>query len=208
MANESNRFLKKIHDWFAHPSDENFMNASILFDAEVVFGQQAWLNEMKQALEMEKEKYPSFLRHFAVVALKFKTPVGFFGGLLVESESGHEVIDIKKGGIFTIVHGIRCYALESGISKTNTHWRIKALMDKSVLDKEFGIELGETLNFLNTLRLESMLLQLAGGCDVPDNKIQLSKLSHMQQDILKQSFAVVDDFKKRIEHHFALHGLL
>lgn len=203
-------FMQKVRDWFANPSEENFMYAAILFDAELVFGQENWLADLKQTLQDEKDRYSNFLRHFAVAVLKFKTPVGFFGGLVAdsESESGHEVIDIKKGGIFSIVHGVRCYALEAGLSQTNTHWRIKALMDQGVFDKEFGIELGETLNFLNTLRLESMLQQLAEGVELPNNKIQLSQLSHMQQDLLKQSFSVVDAFKKRIEHHFALHGMV
>ena len=201
-------FMQKVTEWFENPSEENFMHAAILFDAETVFGQAEWLTKLKQTLELEKERYSNFLRHFAVSVLRFKTPIGFLGGLVVDSEAGHEVIDIKKGGIFSIVHGVRCYALEAGISKTNTHWRIKALMDAGVFDKEFGIELGETLNFLNTLRLESMLNQLADGCQVPDNKIRLSELSHMQQGLLKQSFVVVDGFKKRINHHFALDGLL
>lgn len=203
-------FKQKIIDWFANPSEENFMYAAILFDAETVYGQPQWLADLKQTLQQEKDRYPNFLRHFAVSVLRFNTPVGFFGGLLAdaESEKGHEVLDIKKGGIFSIVHGVRCYALEAGIDKTNTHWRIKALMDQGVFEKEFGIELGETLNYLNTLRLESMLQQLSEGIAVPDNKIQLSELSHMQQDLLKQSFAVVDDFKKRINHHFGLSGMM
>lgn len=201
-------FLTKIENWFAHPSEDNFMNAAILYDAEAVFGKKEWLQEVKQKLQIEKDRHDNFLRHFAVPVLKFKTPVGFFGGLVADSESGEEVLDIKKGGIFSIVHGIRCYALEAGISQTNTHWRIKALMDAGILEKEFGIELGETLNFLNTLRLESMLHQLDEGIEIPDNKIRLSGLSHMQQDLLKQSFAVVDGFKKRINHHFALHSLM
>ena len=201
-------FRQKVVNWFANPSEENFMYAAILFDAEAIYGQKQWLIELKETLQVEKERYSNFLRHFAVSVLRFKTPIGFLGGLVVDSEAGHEVIDIKKGGIFSIVHGVRCYALEAGIAKTNTHWRIKALMDAGVFDKEFGIELGETLNFLNTLRLESMLHQLAVGVEVPDNKIRLSELSHMQQGLLKQSFTVVDDFKKKISHHFALDGLL
>jgi len=203
-------FLYKVTDWFTNPSDENFMHAAILFDAEAVYGQMAWLDDVKRALQSEKDKYPNFLRHFAISVLRFNTPVGLFGGLVAdaESESGHEVLDIKKGGIFSIVHGVRCYALEANIEQTNTHWRIKALMDAGVFEREFGIELGETLNFFNTLRLESMLQQIVAGREVPDNKVQLSELTHMQQDLLKQAFAVVDAFKKRINHHFALHGLM
>ncbi|WP_321276529.1 DUF294 nucleotidyltransferase-like domain-containing protein [Thiomicrorhabdus indica] len=201
-------FSQTVEGWFDESTEGSFMNAAILFDAEFVFGQSHWLNDIKRLLVQQNVKHSNFLRHFAIQSLKFNTPVGFFGGLIADSESGIEVIDIKKGGIFSIVHGIRCYALELGIKVTNTHWRIKALMDAGVFEQEFGIELGETLNFLNTLRLESMLHQLDSGVELPDNKIRLAELSHMQQDLLKQSFNVVDVFKKRLSHHFGLNGML
>ena len=201
-------FSNKVKSWFANPSEENFMNAAILFDGAPVYGETQWLVELKQALSTERSRYPNFLRHFAVSVLKFETPVGFFGGLLADSELGYEVIDIKKGGIFSIVHGVRCYALEANVEQTNTHWRIKALMDLGVFDQEFGIELGETLNFLNTLRLESMLKQISEDQNIPNNCVRIAELSHLQQDLLQKSFAVVNKFKKRINHHFMLHGLM
>lgn len=201
-------FNAKIKGWFKDPSEENFMNAAILFDGEVVYGELDWLKQVKALLRQETQEYANFLRHFAQSVLKFETPVGFFGGLLADSESGHEVLDIKKGGIFSIVHGVRCYALEANIEATNTHWRIKELMDLGVFDKEFGIELGETLNFLNTLRLESMIQQLAEGVDIPNNKVRIDQLSHMQQDLLRKSLNVVEKFKKSLNHHFGLHGMM
>ena len=202
-------FKAKITRWFKQPSEENFMYASILLDGEAVYGDGSWLKEIKQVLQKHQASYPVFLRHFAISVLQFNTPIGFFGGLITDNEDKkHDYIDIKKGGIFPIVHGIRCYALEAGIEQTNTHWRIKALMDKGVFKKEFGIELGETLNYLNTLRLESMLHQIAEGEGLPNNKIRLSELSHMQQDLLKQSLGVVDGFKKRVTQHFNLQEMM
>ncbi|MGC9386048.1 MAG: DUF294 nucleotidyltransferase-like domain-containing protein [Hydrogenovibrio sp.] len=201
-------FEAKIDRWFDQPSDDHFMNAAIFYDAESVFGRSEWLEQLKHRLMQKTQEYDHFLRHFAVATLRFPTPVGFFGGLVSETESGHDLLDIKKGGIFTLVHGVRCYALEAGIDKTNTHWRIKALMDQGLFEKEFGLELGETLNFLNTLRLQSMLEQLNEGVTIPNNKIRLEALSHMNQDLLKQSFHVVDTFKKRLTHHFNLHSMV
>ncbi|BBP46032.1 hypothetical protein THMIRHAS_14050 [Thiosulfatimonas sediminis] len=200
-------FEQKIQQWYQSPSEQNFMYAAILFDAQSVYGKSEWLNALKQSLVKMSREYPVFLRHFAISILRFKTPVGFFGGLLAQEDDTHDQLDIKKGGVFSLVHGVRCYALEANLPQTNTHWRIKALMDLGVFSKEFGIELGETLNFLNTLRLDSMLYQIEQGVAVPNNNIRLSRLSHGQQDLLKQSFRVVDDFKKKITHHFDLHGM-
>ncbi len=216
------QFSEKVRQWFDHPSHESFMHIAILFDAEVVYGNADWLLAIKRKLQQHMADNPIFLRHFAKAVIQFETPVSFFGGLRTEKNLGTESINLKKGGIFPIVHGVRCYALEHRVQPTNTHWRIKALMDLGVFEESFGIELGETLNFLNTLRLESMLKQayqlnseVANFNDVtndsrvvPNNYIDVSDLSHLQQDLLKQSLMVVEDFKKRVTKHFKLHEML
>lgn len=216
------QFSEKVRQWFDHPNHESFMHIAILFDAEVVYGNSDWLLVVKRKLQQRMADNPIFLRHFAKAVIQFETPVSFFGGLRTEKTSGTESIDLKKGGIFPIVHGVRCYALEHGIDPTNTHWRIKALIDLGVFDENFGIELGETLNFLNTLRLESMLKQVnqlnseavnfsgvtSDVLVVPNNYIDVSNLSHLKQDLLKQSLNVVEIFKKRVTKHFKLHEML
>lgn len=218
------QFSEQLRGWFDEPSSESFMYISIVFDAALVHGNAQWLSNIKHRLQQRVTDNPLFLRHFAKAVLQFETPVSFFGGLRTDKTSGIETIDLKKGGIFPIVHGVRCYALQSNIEATNTHWRIKALMDLGVFEESFGVELGETLNFLNTLRLESMLQQLSHlssssqsmGAEtenvetraVADNDVDISRLSHLQQDLLKQSMRVVDAFKKRVTKHFKLHELL
>nr|WP_127470839.1 DUF294 nucleotidyltransferase-like domain-containing protein [Thiomicrorhabdus aquaedulcis] len=141
-------FIAQIDQWFDQPNTNSFINMAIFFDAQPIMGDESLLDKAKQRLRLRMQQQPMLLKHFAKSALQFETPVSFFGGLITQKNSGVERMDIKKGGIFPIVHGIRCYALKSGIYATNTHWRIKALMDKGVLDPSFGVELGESLNFL------------------------------------------------------------
>ncbi len=213
------QFSEQLRLWFDQPTHDSFMYIAILFDAEMIHGNADWLFTIKHKLQQRMADNPIFLRHFAKAVLQFETPVSFFGGLRTEKSSGTECIEIKKGGIFPIVHGVRCYALEKNIQPTNTHWRIKALMDLGVFEESFGIELGETLNFLNTLRLESMLRQVTHinsdddstnttSPAVPDNYVDVGSLSHLQQDLLKQSLNVVESFKKRVMQHFKLHEVL
>jgi CBS domain-containing protein len=74
-----------------------------------------------------------------------------------------------------------------------------------VFDERFGVELGETLNFLNTLRLQGMLEQKT--LDLPlDNAIKTDSLSQLQQDLLKDAFGVVNNFKKFVEQHSKFEG--
>ncbi len=199
-------FDKQVRQWFEQPSLDSYMNIAILFDAQVVQGDETRLTKLKQRLLNEVAENGAFLPQFARSVLQFETPIGLFGRLITQHDAGHS-IDLKKGGIFPIVHGVRCLAMEKGIQKTNTHWRIRELIDLHVFDEAFGIELGETLNFLNTLRLQAMLEKQQRGLTV-DNQIATDQLSHFQQDLLKDAFAVVNQFKKFIQYHFKLDRLM
>jgi CBS domain-containing protein len=200
-------FKQQLRDWMTAPSGDAFMNLSIFFDAEAVLGDEQLLLDAKRTMMSWVDSNRHFLPHFAKSVLQFDTPIGFFGKLVTDKDAKDPKIDLKKGGIFPIVHGVRCLALEHGILKTNTHWRIKALMDMGVLTEHFGIELGETLNFLNTLRLESMVEQMQLE-QAPDNLIRVSGLTQLQQDLLKDAFNVVNQFKKLIEQHYKLHAVM
>ncbi|UQB43050.1 CBS domain-containing protein [Thiomicrospira microaerophila] len=199
-------FEQQILRWFENPSLDSFMNLAILFDAQAVQGDSARLDRIKQVLQQQVNKRQMFLPQFARSVLQFETPIGLFGRLITQKDQGHS-IDLKKGGIFPIVHGVRCLALELGIEKTNTHWRIRELINRNVFDEAFGVELGETLNFLNTLRLQAMLEKKLLG-NTMDNAIETDHLNHFQQDLLKDAFGVVNKFKKFIEQHFKMDALL
>ncbi|WP_029934656.1 putative nucleotidyltransferase substrate binding domain-containing protein [Thiomicrospira pelophila] len=199
-------FESQIIDWFERPSLQSFMSLAILFDAQTVHGDAERLIRIKAVLQKQVQKRQMFLAQFARSVLQFDTPIGLFGRLITEKDEGHS-IDLKKGGIFPIVHGVRCLAMEKGIEKTNTHWRIRELINQHVFDEAFGVELGETLNFLNTLRLESMLEKKSRE-KVVDNSIETDHLNHFQQDLLKDAFSVVHKFKKMIEQHFKMDGAI
>lgn len=200
-------FELQVRSWFEQPSLETFMNISILFDAQVVRGDESRLAVLKRRLFKEVEQNKHFLSQFARSVVQFETPIGLFGRLITQADKKGHSIDLKKGGIFPIVHGVRCLAIEKGIEKTNTHWRIRELIKHKVLDEKFGIELGETLDFLNTLRLEAMLDKYTAGLEV-DNSINPDTLSSLQQDLLKESLGVVNKFKKTIHYHFKLDRVL
>lgn len=200
-------FKQQLRDWLNHPTADSLMKVSILFDAEAILGEANLLTELKQTLFKWVAANQHFLPHFAKPVLMFDAPINFFGHWVKDKPSGQAQIDIKKTGIFPIVHGVRCLALKHGIVKTNTHWRIKALMDMGVLDETFGFELGEVLNFMNTLRLEAMIVQL--NCEkTPDNLIKVTHLSSLQQDLLKEGFKVVGRFKQRIDRQFKVSAVL
>jgi CBS domain-containing protein len=204
------RFSAQLKSWFDRPSEQTFMQVAIFFDAQTVFGNEALLHRLRADLFARVQEQPIFLAHFAKAVLQFETPIGFFGGLRTDKNNGQESIDLKKSAIFPIVHGVRCYALQAGLEQTNTHWRIKALMDRAVFSEAFGVELGEALNFFHTLRLESMLYQLAQGRSPAalDSSVAVHRLTHLQQDLLKQALGMVNEFKKKVHKHFKLNEVM
>ena len=206
------QWCQQIDAWLTQPDEQGFMFLAIFVDAQVVRGPEAPLARIKAHLWRAMQKRQMFLPHFAFSVTQFETPIGLFGRLITQKDAGHS-IDIKKGGIFPIVHGIRCLALEANIEATNTHWRIKQLIDQHVFSQAFGVELGETLNFLNTLRLQAMLEKKPlddesnkahAQTSFADNRIETQRLSHFHQDLLKEALGVVNQFKKTIHHHFKL----
>ena len=91
--------------------------------------------------------------------MEFNVPLGFFDGFVFDSSNKEhkDEIDIKKGGIFIIVQGIRALALENKLYRANTLKRIEELNALGKLEDEFASELTEAFNFLCTIKLKSNL---------------------------------------------------
>jgi CBS domain-containing protein len=132
--------------------------------------------------------------------LAFDTPLSLFSGFLLEKNRNNK-LDLKKGGIFALVHGIRTLALQYEIKETNTIQRIKELNNKGIFDKTFATELIECFDTLSTLRLKAML----EARDLSEaNYINPAKLEKIQVDLLKDSFKIINKFKKFMSFHFHL----
>jgi len=142
----------------------------------------------------------AYLAHFAHAVNAFAIPIGLFNNL-VTSEGKGDALDLKKGGIFPIVHGIRSLAIEHGLLETATDKRIARLYDLGVLQADFARELSQTFQFLLTLRLDG---QLAASTGTSGTLVRPSSLSSMERDLLRDAFQVVKQFRELIRHHFKL----
>ena len=196
-------FKLMIFDWIHNKNEENFMNFAIFFDAKAVSGNVDLLDNVKKYLAEMSSNSPAFLSHFAKSALSFETPLGFFADFVVDKKEHKNELDIKKGGIFAIVQGARSLALEYKITPTNTIERLKALNEAEILDREFTAELIEAFTFLLNLRLKTRLDKIDKGLQ-PDNYINPNSLNKLERDLLKDSFKIVDKFKKFLSYHYKL----
>lgn len=190
-----------VFHWIHRPDETASMNLAIFYDAAAVAGDASLLAEAKGYLLSRLQDNQMFFTAFARPALAFDTPSGLFGGLFERRRS--EALDIKKAGIFPIVHGVRALALEKHMAETNTVARLWALADRNVLDRGFAGELAEAFTFLSTLRLKARVDSSAGGTQT-DNLVRMEDLGKLDRDQFKDCLALVKKFKEFIAYHFHL----
>ena len=194
-------YLQLIDMWLETMDEHSLQALSIFMDARCVAGNAELLEAAKEHLFARFEGRDDLLAHLAKAVLSFETPLSLFSGFVVDRSHKNE-IDLKKGGIFAIVHGIRALALQKRIRETNTIERIKALNNMGVLDKRFSQELIEAYDTLLAIRMRTRLKREKGFDDI--NYVDPRDLDKIERDLLKDSFKVVNTFKKFLTYHFHL----
>jgi len=196
-------YKKQLDEWITRKDQEDFMNLAIFIDANCVVGDKTLLKELKKYLNAQIDRSAFFFTTFASFALTFATPLGLFNDFVLDKEDHKNELDLKKGGIFPIVHGIRTMALQHHIYANGTIDRIKALYKGGFLDKEFASELTESFNFLHTLRLKTSLQKLDEGKEV-NNYVNPKNLTTLEKDMLRDTFKIVNRFKKYLTNNYRL----
>jgi CBS domain-containing protein len=201
-VNSLGDWTQKLSDWSSSWEEEDQMNLAIAVDAKPVAGNPALFKAGRNWFFKFLKNNDLFFTHFAKAALEFATPLTFFGNL---KEKGQ--LDIKKGGIFPIVHGVRTLALEHRILATNTFKRIEALVEAGVMKEEHARDLTEALGLFIQLRLRQQIKRAeeqAQGIDPTPNTLDLQSLDKMERDLLRDAFHVVKGFKKHLELRYHL----
>ena len=192
-------YKKELRRWCEMSNMEDVMNLAIFCDAICVAGDASMLAELKEKMFALAKGQDAFMANFAKAAVAFETPIGMFTNLIANNNK----IDVKKRGIFPIVQGVRSFALQYGITQTDTVSRIKMMVQKEIIDEDFSGALIEAFDTLLNLRLKDRLSRASLGNSF-DNLIDISNLNQLELELLKDSFKIVNKFKKFVSHHFKL----
>ncbi len=184
--------------WIEAPDIQNYMDLAIFFDSFAVAGDKDLLINLKDDLFDKLHDKDIFMAYFAKSTLAFETP-----RTVANFMKKIHYIDIKKAGVFPIVQGIRSLALKEKIRETTTIKRIKILKRKGVLTNEMASELIEAFEVFNTFRLKSQLTKIQDNKKI-NNEIDTHTLGKIGRDLLKDSFKIVNKFKKFISYTFKL----
>ncbi|MBS1247303.1 MAG: hypothetical protein H6R48_92 [Proteobacteria bacterium] len=194
-------FKDELFQWIVHPTADSFLQFAIFCDAAPVAGDDNLLRHVKDHMHRLLGDHRAFYSQFAKATVAFETPLGFFTNFVLEKNRNE--LDIKKGGIFPIVHGVRSLALEYRLPQSNTVDRITALSQRNLFQPSFGAELIEAFTYMSTLRAEAGLEKALQGLP-QDNYVNPKSLNKLKRELLRDSFKIVNEFKKFITYHFKL----
>ena len=193
-----NEYKNETARWIEAPGIQNYMDLAIFFDSFAVAGNKELLINLKDNLFNKLHDKDVFMAYFAKATLAFDTP-----NTVTNIMTKSHIIDIKKTAVFPIVQGIRSLALKEKIRETTTIKRIKILENRKVLEKDKAAELLEAFDFVNTIRLKSQLFDIQHGKKIT-NEIDTHTLGKIERDLLKDSFKIINEFKRFISYTFRI----
>ncbi len=197
--------VRQLRHWVTERTPEAAMNLAIFFDAVAVTGRTALLEEAKQALVDLMRGEQALLARFANLIETFATPtLGVLSTFMASVGVAEDTIDIKKAGIFPIVHGMRTMAMDRGILATATADRIAALVDAGAFEPDFGRELISALRVFMEYRLRSQLEAVARGDVSREALVRPAGLSAADRDILRDALRIVRRFRETFRHRYRL----
>ncbi|WP_435979962.1 DUF294 nucleotidyltransferase-like domain-containing protein [Psychrobacter sp. DM4] len=200
---ELKSFKAQISLWFKNTDPMHSVYLSSILDGEYICGDKDLLTQIRAHLQIAHQRSePMFVRQFARVALQFGDTGQWwqkFAPLI--GKPTRRDIDLKKSGLFPLVHGIRTLALEHDIFEvTSTKERLKALVAARMFNKERAETLAEALEFFMAQRLAVAL----STDDKYARQVDPITLSALERDALKECLAVVKSFKNQLSHHYHL----
>lgn len=193
-----------IDDLALAATPEAVLTLSLLADLRPVAGDEDLCERLRAYLAAKVKASPVLLKYMAREALRFSPPIGFFGNFVLERTGACKGrADLKKGGVFPVVQGVRTLALDHGLTETGTLARLARLRDLETVSESLHARLAEAYALLQTLRVRAQAEAVREGRS-PDNCLDPAKLGPAGRDRLKEAFRAVVDFQTLLHGKYAL----
>ena len=197
-------FRATIRDWLLGADPEGPMRLAIFCDAAPVAGDAALLAELRDFLDALAADNDAYLARFAAAADQFGEPGPWWTRLGAWRDE--QPLDLKKLGIFPVVHGVRTLALQHHVHELGTAARLARLTTLGAVDGTLAGDLLGALRVLMATRLAHQLRQRAAG-HAPGNELRPSTLAVPERAALRQALSVVKRWRAWLRQHFRLDTL-
>ena len=101
-----------------------------------------------------------------------------------------------------VVDLVRVYALKNRIFKTNTGERLEALKEKGVFSETEYLELIQSYYYLMSLRLKKQASLIIDDKSEPQNYLDISSLTKIEQVTIIEIFKTIRNFQSGIKIDF------
>ena len=193
-----------VRNWLLQPDPQGLMALAIFIDAHAVAGDASLLASVRAEVGRLVAADDALLGCFAAAIDSFPDESGgWWNKLLLIGEHDRQTLDLKKAGIFPIVHGVRSLALREHVDATSTTARLDALVAKGRLRPDFATDLVDSLHFLMGLKLKAGLAELDAAGAVSGG-VRIDRLSSLERNLMKDALAVVKRFKAVVRNQFHL----
>lgn len=200
----ASEFTGVVRNWLLRPDPEGLMALAIFIDAHAVAGDTSLLAGVRAEVDRLVSADDALLGRFAAAIDSFPDSTGgWWNRLLQAGEPGTQILDLKKVGIFPLVHGVRSLALRDHVQATATAARLDALVVLGRLSADLASDLVDSLHFLMGLKLKAGLAELDAQRQVSGG-VRADRLSSLERDLLKDALAVVKRFKALVRHQFLI----
>ena len=194
-------FKDTLREWIYGSDAEGAMQLAIFIDSTAVAGDATLLEHARDHLDRILGDSDAFLARFASAIDRFDNSPSWWHRLTTQRDE--EPLDLKKLGIFPIVHGVRALALQQRLRVTGTAARLRLLVERQRLDAGLARDVLEALHFLMSIRLTHQLRQKRAG-QRPDNTVRTRELGILERDALRDALAVVRRFRGVLQQRFRL----
>jgi CBS domain-containing protein len=195
---------KMFDDWIFSPDPEEVLYSTIFFDFRPGFGNGQLAEELRSHLMKRTAAEKVFIHHLARNCLDIRPPLSMFKQFKVEKEGPFKgEVNLKEKGLTPFVDFARLMCLDHGLPATNTLERFESLRKEAFISHDFAARVMEAYEFLMELRLKEQLREMQDGKD-PNNFVNPSELSDLDQRLLKKAFSLIGEAQSFIAAHFHL----
>ncbi len=197
-------FRSTVRQWLLRPDPEGLMALAIFVDAHPVAGDASLLAGVRAEVDRLVVADDALLGRFAAAIDSFPDAAGgWWNRLRLIADPDKQTLDLKKAGIFPVVHGVRTLALREHVRAQNTVLRLAALVAAGRLPARMASDLSDSLHFMMALKLKAGLSEFDTGRSAT-GVVTTDSLSSLERDLLKDALAVVKRFKTLVRHQFHL----
>lgn len=197
-------FRRTVRQWLLRPDPEGLMALAIFIDAHPVAGDAALLAGVRAEVDQLVTTDDSLLGRFAAAIDSFPdASSGWWNRMPFIGDADKQALDLKKAGIFPIVHGVRTLALRHHVHAQSTVLRLDALVAAGRLSAAMASDLTDSLHFMMSLKLKAGVTESDNGRSMT-GLVPTDRLSSLERDLLKDALAVVKHFKAVVRHQLHL----